>query len=261
MKITNPGLPIGLFEALCNREYSNDGADRSVTELIDSPRACQLKRRHDSEIEMSADALLASFLGTSFHNEVARLTKTGAAERRLFLEVNGWKISGGMDHYHDGVLSDYKTCSTFKVGADAIPDGRIEEFENQLNVYAHILRANGFEVKKLMIFALFKDWNAGMPKRAKKIFVPYVQGGTPEKAWAHFEVTLWTPEQAEAYVLERVKLHQKAEALPSESLPLCTQKELWNGKRCKSYCGAAPFCNQHLEQSKTGLLKREDESA
>lgn len=256
VKITNKsGLPQAVFEALERKEYSREGADISVTELIDSPRIRVLKRKHDAEVELEAESLLASFLGTCFHKGIESGTKTGTTERRLEIKVRGWKLSGGMDHYHDGVLTDYKTATTWKTMLDC-KDGRIEEWENQLNVYAHILRANGHPVNKIMLFALFKDWNRGsLRQNATKgnIFSPYVQGGYPENSWLYFELNLWSPDKAEAYVIERVKMHQDAE----KKLPLCTSKEIWkNAGRCKSYCAVSKFCTQFEEQSKTGLIKK-----
>lgn len=258
MKLTNnSGLPQAVFEALARKEYSREGADISVTELIDSPRVRVLKKLNADKIELEADTLLASFLGTCFHKGIEAGTNTGTAERRLEVTVNNWRLSGGMDHYHNGVLTDYKTATCFKTSLDC-KDGRIVEWENQLNVYAHILRANGHPVTKLMLFCLFKDWNRrsfATAVKSNKIFIPYQQGGYPDRSWVHFEVNLWSPERAEAYVLHRVKIHQEAET----KLPLCTPDEIWHGNRCKSYCAAAQFCEQFKEQSKTGLVLKKAE--
>lgn len=258
MKLTNArGLPQSVFEALSRKEYSRGDADISVTELINPPRIRVLKKRHDSEIELEAESQLNSFLGTCFHRGIEAGTKTGIAERRLSIGVNGWVISGGMDHYSDGVLTDYKTANKWKTMLECA-DGRIEEWENQLNVYAHILRANGHPVKKLMMFALFKDWNKGefgTNSRKGNIFVPYQRGGYPETFWLHFEMALWPDNVAEAYVLARVKAHQDAD----KNLPLCTAKEIWkNANRCKNYCDPAKFCDQFKKQSETGLIEKEE---
>ena len=254
MRLTNnAGLPLPVFEALSNKEYSRGDADISVTSLIDSPRVRILNRAHSDSIELEAEGLLASFLGTCFHKGIETGTKTGTPERRLDVVVAGWKISGGMDHYHEGVLTDYKTATVFKVGANGCPDGIVEDYENQLNVYAHILRVNGYPVTGLKIFILFKDWNKrsfGEAFKKGKIFKPYGQGGYPDKTWVYYDIDLWKPEWAEAYVNRRVLLHQEAE----KTLPLCTSKEIWGGTRCKSYCGAAPFCDQFKQQSTTGVM-------
>ncbi len=255
MRLTNnSGLPHSVFEALAHKEYSRGDADISVTELIDSPRVRILKKRNDDKIELEAESLLASFLGTCFHKGIEVGTKTGTAERRLSITVAGWKLSGGMDHYHDGVLTDYKTATVFKVGANGCPDGKLEEYENQLNVYAHILRENGHPIEALKIFILFKDWNKRSFSEAfkkNKLFKPYSQGGYPDRTWVYFDINLWPDYQAEAYVYQRVKMHQDAEKV----LPLCTVKEIWGGTRCRSYCSSAPFCDQHKQQSTTGVMQ------
>lgn len=262
MKITNKSkLPQAIFEAISAREYDNGGADISVTTLIDSPRVAALKKIHDADIEVEAGTLLASTIGNLFHEVIAKGTKTGVAERRLFLEINGWMLSGGMDNYDDGILTDYKTCNKWKTILSADSDGRIEEFENQLNVYAHILRKNGHPVKKLMLFAYFKDWNKAefsKYKKTGKIFSPGHQPGYPEQDWLHFEVPLWSEKKAESYVLERVRIHQDARI----KLPLCSTKDIWRGTRCERYCSVAKFCSQYEEMSKTGIVpKGESESA
>ncbi len=253
MRLTNnAGLPHAVFEALADKEYSRGDADISVTELIDSPRVRVLKKLNDDKIEREAETLLAPFLGTAFHKAIETGTRTGTTERRLSVKVKGWKLSGGMDHYHNGVITDYKTATCFKVSLDC-PGGRIEDYENQLNVYAHILRENDFSVNEAKIFVYFKDWNRrsfSAAVKSGKVFVPYTQGGYPEKTWAYFNVKLWAADEAHAYVYNRVKLHQAAQDI----LPLCTEKEIWRGNRCKTYCDAAPFCEQFKEQSKTGVM-------
>lgn len=253
MKITNLyGLPQSVFEALERKEYSRGEADISVTELIDSPRVRTLKNIHADKLTIDAEALLPSFLGTCFHKGLESGTKTGTPERRLDTLEQGWILSGGMDHYHDGVLTDYKTATCWKTKLDC-PDGRIEDFENQLNVYAHILRKHGVSVQALKIFILFKDWNkrgANDAKKRDQIFEPYVQGGYPERSWLHFEMKLWSEDAASAYVTNRVLAHQGAE----KSLPPCTSKEMWRGNRCAGYCAVAPFCDQYNKVKQTGLM-------
>jgi hypothetical protein len=130
--------------------------------------------------------------------------------------------------------------------------GKVEEWESQLNTYAHILRENDIPVTGLKIFALFKDWNRrGFNEAFKKgrLWKPWKETGYPEKEWAYFSLPLWSPDRAREYVIERVALHQAAE----KELPLCTTKEIWSGNRCTIYCPCAPFCQQYKESKKTGL--------
>lgn len=251
MKITNQaGLPQAVFEAISQKEYTKEGANLSVTELIDPPRVVALKKKHDAEIEVEAEGLLATFLGTAFHKAIEAGTQTGTAERRLKMEVGGWTISGGMDHYHDGVLTDYKTATTWKT---MFSKGRVEEWEKQLNVYAQILRSNGHPVHAIRIFVYFKDWTSrGLSSATKsgKVFEPNKKGGYPAKAWLHFDLILWPEEATQIYIERQVKAHQLAE----KELPNCEPEDTWNGRRCSQYCVAAPFCLQYQSAKKTGLL-------
>lgn len=246
MIIHNDGLPDPVYQWIVKTqgEYSKGDADISVTELINPPRIRILKNKYYSQLEVNASSLLNVTVGNCIHDGIEQATKTGVAERRLFIEVNGWRLSGAMDHYHDGLLSDYKTANKWKTLL--CNDGRIEEWEEQLNVYAHILRENGHAVSGLQIWAYFKDWNRGeFGQNSKKgqIFRPNLSCGYPEKEQLTIPLELWTPERAEAFVKERVKLHQEAEKL----LPECPKEELWGGKRCSDYCevGKNGLCDQY----------------
>lgn len=246
MEIYNDGLPIPVFEWIkkINGEYSRGDSDISVTELISPPKVRLLKEKNKDKIRVAASTLINVTLGNAVHHGIEEACRTGVSERRLSVTINGWKISGGMDHWHDGVLSDWKTANKWKTVMSK--NGRITEFEQQLNIYAHILRANDIEVKELKIFTIFKDWNKGEYNTALKndrLFIPNVKSGYPEKEWLYFNIPLWAPDEAKAYVEERVELHQKA----SES-DICSDDDTWSGRRCAQYCVAAPFCSQFNQQ-------------
>lgn len=244
MRIVNDGLPPPVYDWILasNASYYKGEADISVTELIGPPRIRVLKNKNEDKITINASTLLNVSLGSSVHKQIQDATKVGFSERRLSIDVKDWKVSGGMDHYNDGVLSDWKTCNKWKtVMAD---QGRIEEFEQQLNCYAHILRCHDIPVNKLKIFALFKDWNVSEYKSYLKrgdIFESGMKQGYPEKEWLYFDIRLWSELESKAYMEERVKLHQEAE----KSLPQCTKEETWSGRRCEKYCLASPYCDQY----------------
>lgn len=252
MKYTNhAGLPENIFLAISNPDYSRGGADISVTELIDSPRVRALKKKHGHEAEAEAEKSLAAFMGTCFHKGVERASRHGIVERRLSIMVDGWIISGGMDHYCDGVLTDYKTTNVFK--ASYSKKGKIESFEKQLNVYAHILRENGEEVKELKIWAWFLDWRNNEVKEATKkdkIWIPNKKTGYPSHKWLWFNVEMWEAPIAKEYVEARVEAHK----LSAHILPQCLPEDIWGGRRCQDYCEVAPFCEQYQNSKKTGLI-------
>ena len=250
MRITNnAGLPQPVYDWILSvqSEYDNGGADLSVTDLINPPRIRILKKRLYDKIEVEAESLLNVTVGSTIHKAIQEASKTGVAERRLTIEVLGWKLSGGMDHWMDGVLSDWKTANKWKTMF--AENGRIEEWEEQLNVYAHILRQHEIPVTKTKIFAWFKDWTK--PERDKQhknggLFSPNYCQGYPNKEWLYFDLKLWSPEDAKDYVYERVKLHQEAE----KRLPECPKESLWNGKRCTTYCNVNFGCEQYLSTLK-----------
>ncbi len=253
MQVTNnTGLPDAIYQWVNNKEYSSGGADISVTDLIDSPRVRILEKRHDMDLTVDASKLLRATMGTSVHKAIESATKIGISERRLSIKVNGWWLSGGMDHYEDGVLTDYKTTNVFKTVYST--KGRVPAFEQQLNVYAEILRQNGHPVTKLMIFAIFTDWRRNEYTKARKegkLWIPNIKSGWPDKDHAYFEINLWPEDIAKNYVEERIKLHQEAE----QSLPLCSPEDLWRGLRCREYCGPgmAGFCEQFNKMKETGV--------
>ncbi len=254
MRIINDGLPEPVFEwilAACG-EYSKGDADISVTELIGPPRPRILKKKHSHEIEIQASTLINISIGHAVHKGIQDATKTGVAERRLSMMVNGWKLSGGMDSYIDGVINDWKTCNKWKTVMSE--KGVIEDFEKQLNIYAQILRENKIPVTNLKIFAIFKDWNRQEFKNylvKNKIFIPGERSGYPEKEWLYFDLRLWPAKEAKDYIKERISIHQLAD----KEMPLCTSEDVWGGRRCQSYCEVAAHCSQWKEVQKTGVLK------
>jgi hypothetical protein len=276
MKITNKqNLPDAIFQAVKNDGYTRGDADISVTELIGPPRLVALKREFYSQLEEDASDRIWSLMGQSIHTILERANRKGIAERRLTLECEGWKLSGGMDLYdEDGVLVDYKTTSAWSVKG-----GTKDEWEKQLNVYAEILRANGHPVKGLRIIAILRDWSKLEAQRSEDY---------PRSQVVSFEVKLWEQSESQKYIRERVILHKQARP----SLPECSPSDMWQkpgvfalmktgGKRavklydnakdaeahastdsnlfvqfragqnvrCENYCAVASFCTQ-FQQSK-----------
>ena len=69
MIITNQyNLPEPVFNALTHSDYSRGSSNRSVTQLIDSPRVRILRKEHDDQIFEDASDMLWSVLGTSVHH-------------------------------------------------------------------------------------------------------------------------------------------------------------------------------------------------
>ena len=226
MVITNnAGYPEALVKAVENDSYSRgEGVDRSVTGLLSPPRQAALKEIHGHEIVEDVSDRTYALYGQLVHLLLERAgeqSRNAINEQRLYTEVNGWKISGQTDtltlteDQRSWIISDFKFVTSYKFkrsysGELVIP----EDYENQLNLYGHLLRENGFKVDGLKIVAIYRDWSKLEAKRDKN----YPQLG----AETH-DVPLWSEDKAKAFMEERVRLHQAAE----NDLPECTDDERW----------------------------------
>jgi hypothetical protein len=236
MKLTNNlGLPEPLVNAVANDGYDRGDADISVTSLLSPPRQSALKTAFYEQIEEDASDRIWSLLGQAIHTILERAATVGVAERRLSIVVEGWKVSGGMDLYHsNGVLEDYKVTTVWKFKNNEVPN----EFVQQLNCYAEILRQNGERVTKLRVVGILRDWS-----KMEAVRDP----GYPQAQVITRDVPLWPMEQAQAFLKERVLAHRAARF----ELPECTSEERWQrpdifavmragGKRSlKNYTSAA----------------------
>jgi hypothetical protein len=222
MKTTNQfNLPDPVFKALTNDTYTKGDSNRSITTLIDSPRIRIQKSELSEVIYEDASEKIWSILGTAVHNIFEDHAEGNyLSEERLFVDINGWKVSGAIDIQKtedDGsvTIMDYKCTSVWSVIFDKV------EWHNQLNAYAYLVRkAKKVKVNKLQIVAVLRDWK----KREAQMKDDY-----PYAPIMIVDVPLWDEAVAAEYVEGRVKLHQDAEfsRLVGEDLPLCSDKERW----------------------------------
>lgn len=215
MKYTNKlNLPQPLFDAVKNDGYTKGDADISVTELLDPPQMRYLKRKHEDEITEDVADRLYSLYGQLIHGILERAERTAIPERRLSIQVEGWKLGGGMDRFlvKEGLLQDYKFTTAYKVKKEEVP----EEWVKQLNVYAEILRQNGEQVKKLEIVAILRDWSKLEARRDEHY---------PQQQVAIISLPLIDSAEVVSYIKERVLLHQEAEK--SGNFPPCSKEERW----------------------------------
>jgi len=241
MKITNKfNLPEPIVNAIKRPTYSKGGANLSVTEMMGSPRITQLRRLNYDNLEMDASEGVFSLFGTSVHNILEKdVSDNHINEERIHTEIDGWTISGAIDlqvQHEDGVvIQDYKT-----VGAWAVMNEKIE-WEQQLNVYAWLVsREKKQHVKAIEIVAIIRDWSWREAEYKE---------GYPKAAIVTLPIKLWSYEQQERYVRERVHLHAAAylAAESNSDLPLCSKEEMWErpttyavikvgGARAKKVC-------------------------
>lgn len=271
MNLTNVhGLPDALVNAIKNDPYTG-GGDISVTKLIDSPQLRVLRKKYASLVVEDVSDRIWALMGQAVHTVLERAGTSALVEERLYATVDGWSVSGQFDRLHleDGVLQDWKVCSTYKADGDV-------SWERQLNCLRWLAHKNGYKVERLQVIAIFRDWKQSEAKR---------NSDYPQRNVAIIEVPVWDLEQAEAYVVKRVQLHKTAEALDNYAPAECNEEERWyagtsyalmkdGGKRakkvaktkeelgsvpeghyieerpgvnrrCEGYCEVAPFCQQY----------------
>lgn len=229
MQITNRfGLPDTIVRAVKNDDYSRGESRKSVSQLINSPRIDILRKRHYAQLKQDASDLIWPLLGKGIHKALEKgVTEEHISEERLFMEVEGWVISGALDIQHiDGSttesgrqavkIQDYKVCSYQSVISPK-PD-----WERQQNSYATILEhvKPEYEVISLEIVAIIRDWSRHRA-RADKAY--------PQSPIMMLSLPLWAPDVRLAYLKERVRLHQEAEASAAlgEDLPECSDEDMW----------------------------------
>ena len=211
MKYTNKlGLPAPIANAVMRDPYTKGTADFSVTELLGPARIRQLEIRHYDELTEDVSDRIFSLLGQSIHSILERSCADGVSERRLSITVDDATISGQMDYYLDGVLVDYKTTSSHQFQGVGLK----EEYVQQLNIYAEILRQNGHPVKSLQICAVLRDWSRTQAMR---------EPNYPQQGVVLREAPVWSSEECMSFIRARIKAHRDAE----KELPLCSAAERW----------------------------------
>lgn len=219
MNYTNTlNLPEAMVNALIYDDYDYEKAgDISGTGLNQPVRIRQLTKRHDKEITEDVSELIWKMQGNIGHKIVERGAPANTfSEERLSTQLHGWIITGKVDlmrtHGDEFAIEDFKFRSVW-AAKDAKPDD-----ERQLNLYALLARHNGFNVTQLRIISVLRDWSKLRAAREPD----YPQVGVVVR-----EVPLWSPEEQEAYLGQRVRAHQQAEELADDDLPMCSPEERW----------------------------------
>jgi hypothetical protein len=220
MKVTNKyNLPETIMNVIERPSYSKRGAHISATELLNSPRIVQLKRKYWDFIETDASEMVWSLFGSAVHNLLEHgKGENHIVEQRLHIEIDGWHLSGAIDLQEveeDGVnIKDYKVTGAWSVMNEK------QDWHNQLNVYAYLVEAATKKpVKSLGIVAIVRDWVAR----------DAVKEGYPQAPIVVIDIPLWPMEKREDYIRERIAQHAEA-YFHQESegeLPLCNESDMW----------------------------------
>ena len=207
MSLTNEyGAPDVFVRAVEGDPYTKGEADFSATELLKPPQIVRLTKKHEDSITTDVRDEWWKLLGKGVHNILEQYGE-GLCEERFFAECNGIKISGAIDMLVDGAVTDYKVTSVF-----TIQRGLKTDWEQQLNIYAWLLRQNDITATSLEIVGLCRDWIFSRAE-AKRDY--------PQSPIVPIKVPLWRDERQDKFVEDRVRVHTMENTLP------CTPEERW----------------------------------
>jgi hypothetical protein len=222
MRFTNNhNLSPAVYKALTSDRYVADEdavdqrTDYSITTIMNPPKQVLLKKRHlhgDHIVEDASDRLW-SMLGSIMHELLAEQAEDSAiVEKRLYLNVFDRLISGQVDHYSNGTITDYKFTKVWK-----IKESKFEDWEIQLNCYAYLYRAAGLPVNNLKITAILRDWSKHLR----------FTEGYPKSDIVEIELSLWDEVTQQKFLIDKVKSLVSCETLSDKDLPPCTPEEMW----------------------------------
>ena len=259
MKITNKyGLPQPFVNVVERPTYTKGKAHMSVTELLSSPQIVQLKAKYADQIEVDVIDMIWSIFGSAVHSVLEQgKDENNIVEQRLHADLDGWHISGAIDLQvvtDEGIeINDYKTVSVWSVMNDK------PEWEQQLNIYAWLVETvKKAPISKIKIVAILKDW---------KEMEATTRQNYPAKQVVTIDIPIWTMEQREAFIKERIHLHSEAlfATDTNEALPECTPAECWEkptvyavkkdgGVRAKSVHASLSEAETALEEAGKGYI-------
>ena len=256
MKLTNKyRLPAPLVLAVKHfeSEYKAGALPDSIstTTLIRPVQQVELRRRHEDALTEDVSDRIWALRGQIEHGilEAAgkELTKSlghdpvGASvfiEKRFSVEVLRWTVSGRIDYFEDGILTDYKDTSVWNYVYGK------PEWELQGNVNRYLMEMNGITVKGLrntLVFRDFQESKAGL-------------GRYPERGVLEVVLPMWTLEKARQYIEGRVQLFQENREREDGALTECTDEDRkWNARQkvyvmCERYCPVRDFCKQRKKE-------------
>ena len=229
MKYTNRhNIPQEIINAVHNDNYSRGKATISATGLLQPPRIRLLAQEHYDKLTIDVSDEIWKLLGQSVHTILERANENNEdtiTEQRMFAIVKDWTVSGQTDSIDvkSNTLKDYKVTSVWSI-VSALKEGKVE-WEQQLNIYAYLYKQTTERtIDQLNIIAIARDWNKNQYLRSG--------GDYPPSPVTVLNIDLWSDEEQEAFIKQRVSIHQEAEVdyLINDKLPLCTDEERWRRK-------------------------------
>jgi len=233
--VNDISAPIPIMKYAESQLYEPQKGVYRVTEIISPPLARTLCLNHWDKIVMRLSSLLPAMEGTAWHSKMELFAPESAITKtRYTKQYKDVFITGEPDIYvpDEGWLGDYKLSSVWHWILD-------NNWPEQLNIYRWLMNGGhkcgdlfnpvDLPVKKMSIFASFKDWSERDLQRATRKY--------PPARYVTVPIDVWPNSQTQGYIDERMTDHLEH---PDRE---CTDKEKWNKSvRCRSWCPAGCVC-------------------
>lgn len=209
-KLVNRGnLPEALVRAVQNDGYDRGNSDYTTTQLSKPSRIVALEKIHGDEIEEDVSDRIYALMGKLGHAILEHSGTADIIEKRLYTEIDGKILSGQVDVVDGTVLEDYKFCSIY-----VFKEGVKKEWQAQASVNSYLCAKNGITITEARYIAIYRDFS--LPKSK-------IDPDHPRQQVQVFPVSLWSMEETERWIKERIQSHENA----LKSLPECTEEERW----------------------------------
>jgi len=231
----NFNLASEVYEAITRNHYRGHvpGSFSSASKISDPNYKWALTKHlqedpKEYQVEYDVIDKFRTWQGNALHMAIEvenRNNPDVMCEETLTCEIGNETISGTLDYYHkkDHILKDYKSAPVYKWQRKDF-----DEWKNQANIYAYMLRLKGYPVKKIIVQAILYDW---LPSDARHKET-YPQNPLPE-----FEVEIWSDEKCYEYLSNKIEEKKNYYAqidFGMEDTP-CTPEERWADSVYKVY--------------------------
>ena len=215
MTYTNKlNLPQAFVDAVTEQEKEHQKADYSVTQLLKGSTEIALTMLHDNELVSDVSDNINVLFGSAVHSI---LEKHGGQDAEVYMEcdLNGHVISGKADLIESDLITDWKTCSSWKITFKDFTDWR-----KQLIAYSYLHWRNTNEtITNGRIVALIKDWSPTSAERDRD----YPQSPV---AVLNFE---WDWSEATELAVEFIlKINKVEESIKTNNFPPCSEEDRWH---------------------------------
>jgi hypothetical protein len=136
-------------------------------------------------------------------------------EQRLFKEVCDVLFSGQFDNFDfkQGILTDYKFTTVYSV-----MNKTKEEYISQGNCLRLLLHEAGYTVNEIQIVYILRDWS--------KMKAGFTKDYPPHQV-VKVKIPMWSLEEAEKFLVDRVTILKSHEDTPDTDLPDCSLEDKW----------------------------------